>query len=122
MATKRKRSFNFETVYSFETEEGEELEFEVEANVNQFHPAKLHGAPEDCYPAEGGDCDDWQIKLDGRILTDSEFEAMGGDLSDLREKVEVEASEREPDEPDYDPSDRDYEDDCTDWDDSSRDP
>ena len=106
----RKRHFNFSISYSFEgPEDGEEIEVDVDANVEPYHPAKLHGPPEDCYPAEGGECDDWQISHDGHPITDAEFEDMGGSLEALKTKVELEAAEWEPDVPERDPRD-DYDD------------
>jgi hypothetical protein len=103
--TKTKRRFNFDTHFSFENEEGEEFEFDVSANVNPYHPAKLSGPPEDCYPAEGGDCDDWQLFRDGKPISNDEFEKMGGDLDELKESIEEDAQNYEPDVPDYDPPD-----------------
>jgi hypothetical protein len=119
MARKPNR-FNFDHSFAFENAEGEEIEVEVSAHVEEYHAAKLHGPPEDCYPAEGGNCDDWQIFLDGKPITDDAFEALGGNLDDLRESIEVAAAEYEPDVPDCDDRD-DYDRDC-DFEDSSRDP
>jgi hypothetical protein len=119
---KPSRRFNYYTSFSFENDEDEELEFEISAHVNEYHKAKTYGLPEDCYPEEGGDCDDYEICLDGHVISNDEFEALGGSIEDLIEYIQVSASEQEPDEPDYDPGDRDVEDDCTDWDDPSRDP
>jgi hypothetical protein len=100
----RKR-YNFATTYSFENKLDEEVEVEVEANVNRFVAGNLYGPPENCYPDEGGDCDDYQITFNGKVIDDAQFGALGGNIKDLIEHIEVEFSDAERDSrDDYDDS------------------
>ena len=111
MARKANR-FNFDTTYSLEVEMPDdtlpEFEFEVSAHVNAYDPGRLSGPPENCYPPEGGDCDDIALFLDGRELTEEEFKALGGSWDKLRASVEEAFAGQEADYPDdRDPCDYD---------------
>jgi hypothetical protein len=40
----------------------DDREYIIEANVSRVVPARLYGPPEDCYPAEGGEVEDHEVR------------------------------------------------------------
>lgn len=56
-------------------EEVEEIEVELSAHVTPYVPARTHGDPDDCYPAEGGEVEDLKATVDGKPfeLSDDEY-------------------------------------------------
>ncbi len=42
---------------------GRNFDYEITGDLTEFIPARLYGAYEDCCPAEGGDFEDWIVKL-----------------------------------------------------------
>jgi hypothetical protein len=102
-----------------DSDEDLEIEVTVEGSYVPFVPAKTYGPPEDCYPAEGGYCDDVFAYVDlpplpgskkarrGYVsLTEDEVEQFSSQLSE----VAMEDS-RDYDDDDYDVNDHDYFDD-----------
>ncbi len=85
----------------FTVERGdEEVELSISGNVGKFYPAQLYGAPENCYPSDGGEVDIDEVLLDGKAwageLTESEREAAENKLFN---KVQEDLSY----DPDFDP-------------------
>jgi hypothetical protein len=66
------RGSNCSISYTWEDEDNNRvLEFDIEGSVSKYIPAKISGPPENCYPAEGGDLEDWEITLvDGTVYDD----------------------------------------------------
>ena len=101
----KKTRWNYSTTFAFENKEGVEVEVEINANILPYVPGKLSGPPENCYPPEGGECDDWSLTLDGQPLSDKDFEEMGGNLDSLRSSVEESAAQEQADADYYGPDD-----------------
>lgn len=62
-------------------------EFEVEFDVTAYLPARIHGRPEDCSPAEGGEVEIEAVMLAGDdfdlrpYLSDSVIENIAADIT-----------------------------------------
>lgn len=88
---KHEISYGYSTLYTVEIDgEGDDLivrEFEVDANVEEYIPARMGGHPDDREPASGGGVEEWRIKYEGKVLTDAEFVALGGNIKYLEEQV-----------------------------------
>ncbi|CAA2140505.1 hypothetical protein [Hyphomicrobium sp. ghe19] len=56
----------------------EQIELEVNYSLTPYYPARTYGAPEDCYPAEGGEVDELTAYLEGEVfaLTPVEMRAL----------------------------------------------
>ena len=39
------------------------LEIDITARLSPYVPAKINGPPEKCYPAEGGEIEDWSAEF-----------------------------------------------------------
>ena len=52
-----------------------DIDFEVEFGGTPYRPAYTSGAPENCYPAEGGECEVISVCIEGWDVTEvlSEF-------------------------------------------------
>jgi hypothetical protein len=83
-----------------------EYDLDIRAEITPYSPGCLHGPPEKCYPPEGGECEEMEILLDGRSLTEGELAAMGGDWESYRRTAEESFADYEPRIPDYDDYDR----------------
>jgi hypothetical protein len=69
--------------YEIENEDGEVLDnVTVEAYFSPYVPAFTSGAPEDCYPAEGGEIEDLWVYLDGEDITKTVDATFKGDHYD----------------------------------------
>jgi len=53
------------TVTHEEETDNKLLVFEIEGNLTPYVPARTYGPPEDCYPAEGGQLEEYQVTLIG---------------------------------------------------------
>ena len=78
-----------------------ELEVEISGSVDPYDPGRAHGLPEDCYPPEGGVCEDLVATLDGKP-----FELTSKEGKRAEEVLEEQA--RSSDECPDSGSDRDY--------------
>jgi hypothetical protein len=78
---------------------------EVGYTVSRYYPARISGPPEDCYPAEGGEIEDWEVKLLDATIYDVEGRPIMrmADLSaQERAKIEDKISDNIPNSPLYD--------------------
>ncbi len=73
--------------YEIENEDGEVIDnVTVEAHFSPYVPAFTSGAPEDCYPAEGGELEDLHVFQGLKGITDKVDETYGeGTLNRIRE-------------------------------------
>lgn len=84
------------------SDEGCLIEVEVAGRFSTYVPAKVHGDPDDCYDAYGGELEDFEAEVDGKpfLLTDDEE----------KRAVEACAEESANDDGGYDGPDYDYDD------------
>lgn len=48
---------------------GDEVaELEFTATFSAYHPGRLYGPPEDCFPPEGGELEDLHVRYDGQMF------------------------------------------------------
>jgi hypothetical protein len=67
--------------HDIENEDGDVIDnVTVEAHFSPYVPAFTSGAPEDCYPAEGGELEHLSIYLDGEDVTHTVDKRFGLDI------------------------------------------
>jgi hypothetical protein len=82
-------------------DDGACVEVEVSGLFSPYIPARLSGPPEDCYPAEGGECEDFTATVDGK-----EFPLASDEEDYAIEKLAGLATEDDGyDGPEYEPDD-----------------
>ena len=54
-------------LYTIERDD-DEFDIEVEYTVSRFDPGRTYGLPEDCYPPEGGEIEDFHATQDGKPI------------------------------------------------------
>jgi len=59
--------YNADITYEF-ADDNDLLKFSISGYVSPFIPARLGGLPEQCYPAEGGELEDYTVRLLGGTL------------------------------------------------------
>jgi len=91
-------------------EDVEEIEVELSAYVTPYTPARTHGDPDDCYPAEGGDVEDLTATVDGKPfeLTSEEYERAVEAVSEAASQYEELDYDPCAEDPDYDICDQFY--------------
>lgn len=83
--------------FPVEDEAGEETVYDIECELTPYVPAKLYGRPEDCHPAEGGECEILKVSLDGREIKD--WEELKLDEGAIAEKAWDKAPSKYDDDP-----------------------
>ena len=80
------------TTYLREEDKGE-VEYTISADVSPFVPGQLSGPPENCYPDEGGECEDIEVTLDGRPVALECFSC--SDIESMCERLTQAAQDEE---------------------------
>lgn len=52
------------TTYELERDDAT-FDLEIDYSMSRFYPARTYGLPEDCYPAEGGEIENIDVRCDG---------------------------------------------------------
>lgn len=88
-------------IVPYDLDRGEEdlIELEVDYEVSPYVPARTYGPPEDCYPAEGGELEEYTVTRDGKPFEltpeeDAVLEQWLIDQHDPAEHARDEAAER----------------------------
>ena len=80
--------------YTWEDEDNNRcLTFDVYGHISKYVPAQTYGPPENCYPAEGGELEDWYSNLIEAEFYDDEGEVVR--TLDQLHPVEIMALEQE---------------------------
>lgn len=88
----QRRQYNSCTEYEWDDGKGRVLTFRIDGYVSPYVPAQTYGLPEDCYPAEGGELEDWTFDLINGSMYDEDGnlckEFADFDETDRRKAVE----------------------------------
>jgi hypothetical protein len=95
------RTWQYEAGISIEMANGDDHDLRIRGNVSPFIPARIHGPPENCSPAEGGEVEIVEVWDETRH---EKFDADDLTEDDLERAEDALRAQADDDEPGYDES------------------